>query len=280
MMYANRFVATIKVNNQILREQNGVVTIPFGSEYSILLKNLNSVRAMVKVEVDGKDATEGTSLIIHPNSDLELERYIRGGNFERGNRFKFIERTGEIEKHRGIKIDDGLVRVEFKAEQQTVRVPRIHYYDEYVPVPHPWHPWDYPWYPRPYRIWPQTTTGSNIGDVQCTLTNSVGQGQGQVQAGSQNMLASMNCSLSKSSEPNDSGITVAGSESHQKFYSAPTFATESSQVIVLKLRGEVAGKRVAKVVTVKHKPRCSTCGTSNKGTHQFCSKCGTALELI
>jgi hypothetical protein len=59
MMYSNRFVCSVKVNGKILREQSGTVTLPFGCEYEILLKNLNSRRAMVSVSVDGKDATDG-----------------------------------------------------------------------------------------------------------------------------------------------------------------------------------------------------------------------------
>ena len=119
MMYTNRFVCSVKVNGKILREQSSLVTLPFGSEYTILLKNLNSRRAMVKVSVDGQDATEGTRLIIAPNATLELERFIKNGNFSRGNRFKFIERTAGIEAHRGIKADDGLIRCEFWSEKEV-----------------------------------------------------------------------------------------------------------------------------------------------------------------
>ncbi len=78
----------------------------------------------------------------------------------------------------------------------------------------------------------------------------------------------------------DTGITVPGSESQQKFYQAADFATEQSSVIVLKLRGEIGGKRIMAAVTVKSKPTCETCGKANKATAAFCSQCGTALCLI
>lgn len=125
MMYKSNFVCSLKVGGKILRENSGVVTLPFGSEYGVLLKNLGSRRAMVKVSVDGQDATEGTRLILQPNSSLELERFIRDGNLKSGNKFKFIERTQKIEDHRGIKEDDGLVRIEFWAEKETVDVPVV-----------------------------------------------------------------------------------------------------------------------------------------------------------
>ncbi len=117
MVYRQNLVACIKVNGQVLRESDNTVSIPFGSEYSVLLKNLNSKRVQVKVSVDGQDVTEGTWLIIGPNQSIELERYIKNGNLQSGNRFKFIPRTKQIEKHRGLKADDGLVCIEYKTER-------------------------------------------------------------------------------------------------------------------------------------------------------------------
>ena len=38
MMYANKLVASLKANGKILREFKDNVYIPFGSEYSFLLK--------------------------------------------------------------------------------------------------------------------------------------------------------------------------------------------------------------------------------------------------
>ena len=80
MMYHQKLVACVKVDGKILRESGDSVSIPFGSEYSILLKNLNTVRVQVKVSIDGTEATEGTWLVIQPNSSVELERFIRNGN--------------------------------------------------------------------------------------------------------------------------------------------------------------------------------------------------------
>jgi hypothetical protein len=77
------------------------------------------------------------------------------------------------------------------------------------------------------------------------------------------------------------GVTVAGSESKQQFYSTSGFALEpTSVVIVLRLRGEIGGKPVTIPVTVARKPICSTCGKAAKPNMQFCGACGTALALI
>jgi rRNA maturation endonuclease Nob1 len=51
--------------------------------------------------------------------------------------------------------------------------------------------------------------------------------------------------------------------------------------IVLKLLGETPdNKPVSKPVTVKAKPKCTTCGKMNKAHAKFCVECGTALEIF
>jgi hypothetical protein len=110
-MYSGHTVVAIKVGGAVLREHGDTVALPFGSEYSILIRNLNSVRMQAQVWVDGQDATDGR-VIIGSNSALSLERFIKHGHLDAGNRFKFIERTADVEAHRGIGADDGLIRVE------------------------------------------------------------------------------------------------------------------------------------------------------------------------
>jgi hypothetical protein len=107
MTHKRNFVIAIKVGGKVLRENADEVQLPFGSEYSVLLKNTNSVRAMAQISIDGVIA--GPWYILGPNSSVEIERFNNSGNNERGNKFKFIERTEAVEEHRGIKIEDGLV---------------------------------------------------------------------------------------------------------------------------------------------------------------------------
>src|SRR5215469_11750314 len=106
MMYSNNFAVAIKVNGKVLRESGDSVSLPFGCEYSVFIKNLHSVRGQIQVTIDGEDVAG--KIIIRPNSSLELERFTRNGNLESGNRFRFIERTESVEAHRGVRIDDGL----------------------------------------------------------------------------------------------------------------------------------------------------------------------------
>jgi hypothetical protein len=289
MMYSNRFIASLKVGGKILRENSGAVSLPFGSEYEILLKNLNSRRAMCKVTIDGQDATEGTRLILPANGSLTLERFIKNNNLKAGNKFKFIERTRQIEDHRGIKEEDGLIRVEFWAEKEVIEQPivRMKYYDNWVPVDRPYWPYNRPYYwyeaPPPYTgqptIYCNSVQSGAMGVAQTTTTGSL-TSSGNIASASGGMLRSTGLQAMNCSAPvNDAGITVAGSKSDQSFQSSYGFETEfNSQVIVLQLRGVVRDEPVKAAVTVDFKPTCPTCGKVNKISHQFCSNCGTNLH--
>lgn len=251
MMYADKIAVAVKVNGKVLREVGDTVSLPFGTEYSILIKNLNSVKAQVAVSIDGEDVAG--KLVLPPNSSLELERYIRDGNLESGNRFKFIERTQAVEDHRGARVDDGLIRVEGWREkvQPYIPVPIPRYYDNWRPAPpRPWRrPWDY-----------MRFSGSMQAKSARPRPDSF---------------------MVQSSTTSDTGITVPGSKSNQKFVNVSGFQLEpQSTIVVLKLRGEVVGVPFTKPVTVKTKVSCTTCGKVSKSGVQFCSTCGTALQLI
>lgn len=291
MVYSNNFVAVAKVNGKILRENQNTVAVPFGSEYSILLKNQNSVRAVANVWIDGVDVTDGNWVIVDAHGSVELERFIRNGNFNKGNKFKFIERTSQIEDHRGIGVDDGLVRVEYRFEvPQTVQLN------------------NYPY----YTIWNSNIgsggiqAGSNVNYTVSTHTTPAGSILRSVESKSSASHATMSASLGDTihaqamnccvtpdvglaeptmmfadATPNEAGITVPGGVSHQKFTRGAWFPTEAtSSVIVLKLVGKVQGVKVFEPYTVQVKPKCSTCGKLNKATHKHCDRCGTALQLF
>jgi hypothetical protein len=146
MMYANKLAVALKVNGKVLRETRGpesakddTVLIPFGSEYAIYVKNMNSVRALVRIEIDGESVTDGMSLIVEANDDIEIERFVKNRNMNTGLKLKFIERTQKIEDGpRGIKTEDGLIRVEYEFEREPAKiVPSPIYQPTYVSTPWP-----------------------------------------------------------------------------------------------------------------------------------------------
>lgn len=258
-MYNQKLVASLKANGKILREFKDTVYIPFGSEYSILLKNLSTVRCIVNVFVDGDNVVPG-GLVLGAGQECDLERSIKNGNLTEGNRFKFIERTSAVENGpRGIKLEDGLIRVEYQFEKVYQRQDGIQWNN----VASPWHGN------------PQWNTG--------TINPSILRGisiSGQIIGQASSTVAAQ--SLNVSQTLNDVGITVPGSKSDQKFTTVSSFALEAeTHSIVLKLLGETAdNKPVVEAVTVKKKPKCVTCGKLNKATAKFCSDCGTSLEIV
>src|SRR5208337_1526309 len=278
----SKVVACVKVDGKVLREEGNSVTLPFGSEYSVLIKNLNSVRIQCKVSVDGTDATDGVWLVVRPNADLELERFIRNGSLQAGNRFKFIERSKDIEEHRGIKADDGLIRIEYQVEKRPTVVDEVihhhrHIYDDDYPYwPRPW-----PVYPRYPRPWWEGNVMKSSGPSSPMRGRSLRpSASASARRGSAIHPASFHPDNIGYNSFEEQGITVPGSESGQRFSWTESFSTSPSEVIVLQLRGAVGGKKATKAVTVKMKPQCQTCGKANKAGSQFCAKCGTALSLI
>lgn len=236
MMYGNKLAAAIKVNGKVLREFRDTVYIPFGSEYTILVKNLNITRAVVNVYIDGDNAVPN-GLVLNGGQEIELERSIINGNLREGNRFKFVERTGAVEAHRGVKLEDGLIRIEHQFE-----LPR-------AIVNTPW--------------------------ISASGANTFSYPQGSVLRGTG--MYDINCSTTSYSA-NDAGITVPGSHSSQSFQTTTVGLLESAcHNMVIRLLG---GEAVKQAVTVKHKPKCVTCGKQNKATAKFCQECGTALEIF
>ena len=279
-MYESKLAAAIKVNGKVLREFNkDTVYIPFGSEYSILLKNLNTKRAVVNIFIDGQDIVDG-DLVLNAGEEVDLERFVKNGNLTEGNRLKFIERTAAIENGpRGVKLEDGLVRVEFQFEQP--------------PRPISWNTTTW----NNNQIYPQgglygsNSPSYNVNGVMRSADFSKGEFvKAQATAAINQYCADNNISASVSEihdgmatmdSYNDAGITVPGSKSDQKFSTVYMGVIEPEKFsMVFKLLGETPNSPVAKAVTVKHKPKCVTCGKQNKATAKFCTECGTALEIF
>jgi hypothetical protein len=285
MTYKKNLVAVLKYGGKVLREQHDRIELPFGAEYSILLKNLDSVRIQARIHIDGQDATEGTWLVIAPNSSIEIERFIKADNLDAGNRFKFIERTGDIEEARGIKADDGLIRIEFKKEKVVpapIHVPFVIHDPVYVPS-YPYSPWRYDWQHN-YTVCDSSHSGAlNSGDG-ILRSSSLGSHSklGSIRAANASgSFASNSMSVVPPVIDNEAGITVPGSESQQKFSNVAWFATEDqSEVIVLRLIGRHDCQLVKVPVTVDIRTVCQTCKKRSKSDSKFCSRCGTSLVII
>lgn len=272
-MYANKLATAIKVGGRVLKEFKDTVYIPFGSEYSILLKNLNTVKALINIYIDGDNVVPG-GLVLNAGQEIDLQRAIRNGNLSEGNKFKFIERTSNIEDHRGIKLEDGLIRVEYQFEKVYKRQDGIQWNNN------AWQPSSMDSYYG--GVMRSTTTSAPsypTGTVSCSDTSYA---YTSMAVGSATLNVSSASVQSFNAAPQtETGITVAGSKSDQKFVTASWFATESEKHnIILKLLGETEdNKMIREPITVKKKPKCVTCGKQNKATSRYCTDCGTALTI-
>jgi len=238
MVYSNKFVVAVKLNGRVLRDNNGVVRLPFGSDYSLLLKNKNSVRALVDVEIDGEDVLDGHSLIIGPNEATTLRGFMKGRKVR--NKFRFIKKTKRISRYRGDRPDDGLIRVEFKFERpietQPIIVPK---YKEYGEWPGTGSPFTYTHYSTNY------TYTSNINVKGCN----------------DNGITVPGAETSQDFVMGTIGVLEP-----------------SSHVIILQLKGRTSkGRKVKKPITTKTKLTCPTCGKKSRSSAKFCSRCGTYI---
>jgi len=284
MIYRQSMAMAVKVGGRILREDGENVYLPFGSEFSILMKNLSHKRALVNLYIDDRLVTKN-GLVINANSSVDLERFIED-NLREGNKFKFIERSGKIENHRGIGICDGIVRLEyaFDISQPYYVAPMYQNFlanscdTTFTSTGNP-----------PQNGWgtaysANSVTRSDNPDVAYAASsmdvsysaNHVRSMKGIVtERPPETRLG--NIKMKGSKPKNEAGITVEGSKSTQSFITVSDFPVGEKQSLILRLLGDVNQQKIEAPVVVKRSVKCKTCGTMNKGHAKFCHSCGTSL---
>lgn len=262
MMYNKKMVASVKCGGKVMREHGDTVYIPYGSEYSLLLKNLSTQRALVNIEIDGKNVVKG-GLIVGNNQSIDLERFVIDNDLNKGPRFRFIEKTENISNTRGDRVDDGIIRVSYKFEKPPVTT----------------------WYTQssPFRSYPSYYDGSVLNNISVGSTiygssttvnycNTIGD------AGQKGPKGPVGIAGDKGFQ-GDQGITTYGSESNQKFQTGSIGSLEYEEhVIVLNLKGDIGQVKVSQPIFVKTKIKCEVCGHKNPSLSKFCGDCGTNLS--
>ena len=268
MVYLNGLIVVVKSDNQILRERNEngeqIVLLPFGSDYSLLIKNKQSKKAEVKVEIDGKDVLDGNALLINPNTESELAGFIKEHTVN--NKFRFIQKTEKVAQYRGDRIDDGIIRVEYRFEKPiTTHTTVIHQY-EYRPRP------SYgPSMPYPPPMFTGITYKGDTADDGITSDAS--------EVTKRSFTGAVNASAASFNMAPQEGITVPGQHTQQRFnYGNIGPLEEESYVIVIRLQGITSSNvTITKPLVVNDKLTCSSCGTKWTTAHKYCGECGTAL---
>ena len=270
MTYKEKFVTVIKCRGKIMREYGSTVRIPFGSEYSIYMKNLHTRRAVVDVSVDGDDTLDGKQVVLDAGSTLNLKGFMKGTRVRK--KFRFINKTKEISRYRGDRIDDGIVRVEFRFEKK-----HIIYWEPPTPItPKTYSPdWE-------GTNWPSAFRGHRINDPNSTggdcsyMKNYEYSATAHKGHDTQVMCSFTDGSIISKSEE---GITVKGSETNQQFAYTTVGALEpTSEVIVIKLVGKNKyGRGIRKPITTKTKITCPTCGRRWRSSMKYCGNCSTYI---
>lgn len=263
MVYNKNLVVVVKSEGKVLREDGEKVYLPVGSEYSLMVKNLNSRRALVSIFIDGEDVLDGHGLIVPPNGTESLERFFKNGDLNKGKKFKFIEKTQKISDYRGDRVDDGIIHIEYRFEAERPSILReqitlggdVRYSHEKF---------------SPSRGIGGQSTGNPVSQDVFYSSSRVGE----YLSNSDVVTASCSTATAKSVD----GITVEGSESSQSFTYGHIGTLESTMhVINFQLVGVRNDAEVTKPVTVKTKLTCKTCGTVHKSNVKFCRECGTSL---
>ena len=157
--------------------KNISVKLPFDEEYKIKLNNKDENRRALVKISIDGRSVTSDGLILRKGESIELERFLDNGNLSKGNKFKFIEKDSEVRKHRKDKEEDGLIII--TAQYEKSKDPIIEYSDSYV-----------------------ITSESFFNGIHTSPVT----------------LTSVHNTINTStSYTNDQGITVEGSESHQRF---------------------------------------------------------------
>lgn len=244
-MYNKKLVAVVRVDGKILRETDNTVYVPFGSEYSIQIKNLHTTKAVVSIKVDGDDVLDGSEIVVNPDDSTELEGFMKGSKVS--HKFKFIEKTQDISDFRGDKIEDGLIKISWKFEKVFDKAP---------------------------FIWYDSSAGSRSFDNTTVYGFSAGIPKSTHQTFTSS-LDNIRCSA-----VNDNGITGRGGESDQSFTTTTVGALEPTRhSMVLQLKGETESKeKVTKPILVRKKVQCNLCGKKWKSVNEYCGNCGNSLR--
>lgn len=269
MVYQNKLVVVVKSNGRVLREHGEFVTLPFGSEYSLLFKNLNSERAVISIEIDGVDVLDGNQIVIGANSENEIKGFMKGNAVT--NAFKFIQKTQAIADHRGDKIDDGFIRIEYQFEiPKPIKKTILH--DTHVFHHHTNHNVFYDYSPPLYGSTTRGMSGPSSGSFNLSH-EPIATAQDSQLLGS----SVVSDSLDNSNINVDEGITVKGSEQHQSFTSTTVRELTSKETIIIRLNGCDSKGKVNVPITIQTKLTCETCGKTSKSLVKYCPDCGTFL---
>ena len=153
MVYSNKFVMCVLLNGRPQKElANGVVSLPFGTEYALRFRNKNNRRAVVQIYIDGENVSGG-GYVVNAHSYVDIKRHH---DIDRAFKFVSLDSEDAVDYGKDGPNEDkvkGTIEARFYLEKERPQViyrdvhhdhHHHHHHDHYHPRPRP-RPW--PYYP-------------------------------------------------------------------------------------------------------------------------------------
>ncbi len=255
----SNFVCVVISENKILRENadsgNTTLLLPFNKDYSIRLKNLHTKRALVKVQIDGKNMTLG-GLIINPKQSHDLHGQILSGN-KVTNNFKFVKKTDKLVSQIGESVDDGIIRITVQFEKTKQQFSQVK-----------WQPQD-----QPLFGW----GGSGIGGAASGTIPFTYMSKRNLSANGTNYSADMTNSITTSFLSHEDGKTVSGSQTSVSYNNGYIQVDGQTFVYTMSMKGYDQNKEeVKESLNTSDKVQCK-CGKKWDSSMKFCGYCGQKI---
>jgi hypothetical protein len=242
-----------------------------GQTFEIELKNPTSTTYLAKIKLNGKHTSQ-SGIVLRPAEKVVLKRYLDSNH---AYVFKTYEVDGNNSAVDAIIAENGLLEVEFYAEQVIVPI-NNYYYPSYQPYYQPFYT-NNVFYGS--SIGGSSLTGSNI--TYSTTTNNASF----TNTGSANVnLDSLNCSYTSDvnnalsddqEETKETGTVEMGAKTDQEFR---TVNKMFNSYVSYTTKYQILPESQKPIVAEEIKIYCSDCGKKCKHKDKFCSHCGHSLK--
>ena len=262
-MFSNRFVLCILHDGQPQSElANGVVKLPFGTNYGIRCRNKNDRRAVVQLFIDGEQVS-GAGYVVPANGHIDIYRHF---NKDAGFTFTTLDSPEAVDAGKNGPNEDkskGVVEAKFFLEKE---VPPVQV--KYIHETHYWH--GQPHFPGyycsrdyscDYKHYLKGAIGTSHSDVNSSV---VGFSEDTPRGTASENLAA----------PLQDGCTVEGQSTGQTFSytTCDTEPTYTSLKVFLQGFHNEAAKDAAVAVSGRF---CDRCGAlAARVTSKCCHACG------
>ena len=280
MAYSQRFVISLLVNGRVQKEFNdGTVELPFGSEYTLRLRNKHKDRrAVCKLFIDGDERSKN-GYVIQPNSYVDIRNDSYGQGFMLVHP-ESVEAQDEGKDRRNTERLNGVIEGRFYLEKE-VPVKEVHHHHHHHPRPRPW-PWRAPYYLDSNAV--EAKGGPSGQSASATFGLSADAGSVECSAESAqhtNSSRSRKHKLMKSANLETvAGVTVDAGDKGQRFRAVDIDLEGDFVTVKLLVKGIVGTEatEVAEIVDssqTKSGSYCPNCGAKRKPRRaNFCGNCG------